>query len=146
MPPTIYIILNSVPSVIYRWSLIVFSTGNGYDHGLESLYSDRSGNPRDAFSNNINKCLFASWTKSTRSESAVLATDVECSDTSRYSQLCYGLHPSSKALFAVCYDRKTLIPAFTGHIVKPTKGKGRPASFRSDHGKYGNITNQVLLF
>ncbi|KAK3747245.1 hypothetical protein QZH41_010405, partial [Actinostola sp. cb2023] len=109
---------------------------DNYDIRPQTLYSGKKANPRDAFSDDINKCLFTSWTKSSGNKAAVLSTRVECSDSSRYSQLCYGLHPSSKALFAVCYDKKTLIPTYTGHVVKPAKGKGRPADFRTDRGEY----------
>lgn len=36
-------------------------------------------------------------------------------------QLCYGTDPMdrNKAQYAVCYNKNTLIPEFTGHILYP---------------------------
>lgn len=76
----------------------------------------------DAFSYDINNCLFSNWTEKGH---AVLQKQVVCGG----KQLCYGTPPNPndppeqqkfhKAQFAVCYNTVTRIPTFTGHMVKP---------------------------
>ena len=88
---------------------------------------------RQAFESNINACLFESWTNRT---SPVLSKPVNCTGNAR-SGLCYGVN--QQALFAVCYNNKTLIPEFSGHIVQPVCGKrasGR-GKWRNEAGKHG---------
>ena len=66
---------------------------------------------RSSFSSDFNSCLFNGWPPK------VLAGKVTCSG----QQLCYGGHGSAgqeQALFAVCYNTKTLIPEFTGHFLQ----------------------------
>lgn len=66
---------------------------------------------RSSFSSDFNSCLFDGWPPN------VLAGKVTCSG----QQLCYGGHVSAgkeQALFAVCYNTKTLIPEFTGHFLQ----------------------------
>ena len=87
---------------------------------------------RQAFDSNINACLFESWTNRTN---PVLSKPVNCSSDAR-SGLCYGVN--QKAFFAVCYNNKTLIPDFSGHIVQPICGKrarGR-GKWRNEAGKH----------
>lgn len=55
-------------------------------------------------------------------------------------QLCYGLQPPT-AQFAVCYNKNTLIPDFTAHIVRPgIVGGGRDTDWRADTGKFGKLS------
>ena len=66
---------------------------------------------RSSFSNNINTCHFNSWPPN------VLNGQVSC----LHEQLCYGGYGTAgqeKALFAVCYNKATRIPEFTGHILQ----------------------------
>ena len=61
-------------------------------------------------------------------------------------QLCYGLEPP-KAQFAACYNKQTLTPDFTGHIVEPDiEGTGREDEWREDKGKFGNESYFLLTF
>ena len=73
-----------------------------------------------------------------------------CSECKGYAgshvQLCYGLEPP-KAQFAVCHNKETLTPDFTGHIVLPDiEGKGREDDWREDKGKFGNESYFQLIF
>lgn len=78
----------------------------------------------NAFSNDINECLFQYWTPG-------LSKPVECNG----KELCYGDGDLNMAQYAVCYNQKTLIPVFTGHIVKPDiGGVGGGSYFRADDG------------
>ena len=66
---------------------------------------------RSSFSSDFNSCLFDGWPPN------VLASKVTCSG----QELCYGGHGlpgKEQALFAVCYNTKTLIPEFTGHFLQ----------------------------
>ncbi|CAB4017300.1 Hypothetical predicted protein, partial [Paramuricea clavata] len=90
---------------------------------------------KNAFDNNINRCLFDGWS---RGRSAVLNAKMECRGRS-YAGLCYGLRRGT-ALFAVCYNQNTLIPEFTGHVVSPL-GRNQVAAtgkddFRNEQGRY----------
>ena len=86
----------------------------------------------NAFDNNVNHCLFDRWKVGTN---RILATKVKCNGRKR-TGLCYGLN--GKALFAVCYNKISLIPDFTGHIVDWVSGgaTGRD-DWRNETGKYG---------
>lgn len=90
----------------------------------------------DAYSDDINTCLFTGWTKL---PTPVLSGNVQCAGT----KLCYGTTPGTTpttALYASCYNTKTLIPEFTGNVVKSNiNGNGRPKGWRKDNGKYGNF-------
>ncbi|XP_028516058.1 uncharacterized protein LOC114575433 [Exaiptasia diaphana] len=89
----------------------------------------------DAFSDDINSCLFSKW------KSVAISGNVECqSYGSDFKPLCYGLKSTGPALFAVCYNTNKQIPAFTAHVVKPVTGSSsdRP-TFRKDKGKYGRL-------
>ena len=85
----------------------------------------------DAFSNDINKCLFQYWTAFVgKNPHPGLSKLVQC----RERGLCYGNNPD-RAQYAACYDQTTLIPVFTGHIVHPNiGGQGRANAFRHDNG------------
>ena len=81
----------------------------------------------DAYDDDINDCLFFRWTVyGAGKDHAVLNKRVECGGT-ELQGLCYGIPPprglqagkSHTAQFAVCYNKRTLIPKFTGHVVKP---------------------------
>ena len=94
----------------------------------------------DAFYNKIDKCLFDGWT---RGKTPVLKIAMKCNGHD-LAGLCYSadevVRVDSKAQFAVCYNKKTLIPEFTGHIVYPeTKNSdaGR-GDWRNEGGRYGN--------
>ena len=66
----------------------------------------------NAFSNDINKCLFRAWTSASDNPNAVLSKPVECKGVrGSAAQLCYGLNPPT-AQFAVCYNKNTLTPDF----------------------------------
>ena len=98
----------------------------------------------DAFGYDINNCLFSHWTpfRVLGKGSAVLQKQVVCHG----KQLCYGTPPNPndpfvkqkfhKAQFAVCYNTKTRIPTFTGHVVKPGVVRGNqgqePNEFHAD--------------
>ena len=90
------------------------------------------------FSENINICLFQYWTPYVgKNPHPGLAELVKCKGVG----LCYGGNPIM-AQYAACYDKKTLIPAFTGHIVHPNiGGGGRGDEFRED----GRIGKAVFL-
>ena len=101
----------------------------------------------NAFSNDINKCLFTAWTTASGNPNAVLSKSVECKGyAGSHVQLCYGLEPP-KAQFAACYNKETLTPDFTGHIVEPDiKGAGREDEWREDKGQFGNKSYFLLTF
>ena len=90
---------------------------------------------KDAYSYDINACLFGHWTrfspKTSRLKFPVLSKLVECHE----KQLCYGGN-GVQAQFAVCYNQETLIPEFTGHVLEPdVVGSGRGSgAFRRDFG------------
>ncbi len=97
----------------------------------------------DAFSDNINECLFDHWVASKLLERAP-----ECNGHG----LCYGLKPEGnhprETVFAVCYDTVNLIPTFTAHIVsteetavKPSTGK---FSFRDEAGPFSKLRTFCL--
>ena len=81
------------------------------------------------FSEDINICLFQYWTPYVgKNPHPGLAELVKCKGVG----LCYGGNPNM-AQYAACYDKKTLIPVFTGHIVHPNiGGGGRGDEFRED--------------
>ncbi len=109
--------LSLLISVAFNWQLI-------------SVEAQNNGN---AFSDNINYCLFDRWKVG---KSPVLAGKVSCNGHER-TGLCYGFNRN--ALFAVCYNTKTLIPEFSGHVVDaPGGGAGRD-EWRNEEGKYGMI-------
>ena len=95
----------------------------------------------DAISYDINTCLFHGWTPyvGKKNPHPVLSTWVKCKGT----ELCYGTDQNEIAQYAACYDQKTLIPVFTGHIVHPNikgGGGGREDKFRADN----TIGNQSI--
>ena len=97
---------------------------------LSLLFSVSVKANRDAFSNDINSCLFDDWF----SNKGILATKVDCSGPNR-SGLCYG--SETRTLFAVCYNNETLIPEFTGHVVEANiVGKGR-GIWTNENGPFG---------
>ncbi|CAH3167579.1 unnamed protein product [Porites lobata] len=113
--------------------------------GAISLPTEKESLKRDeydtnAFSNDINKCLFTAWTTASGNPNAVLSKSVECKGyAGSHVQLCYGLEPP-KAQFAACYNKQTLTPDFTGHIVEPDiEGTGREDEWREDKGKFAPV-------
>ena len=85
----------------------------------------------NAFSNDINKCLFVYWTPYIgKNPNPSLGERVDCNGIG----LCYGAN-TKMAQYAACYNQKSLIPEFTGHIVFPNiGGDGRDNEFRADTG------------
>lgn len=85
----------------------------------------------NAFSHEINRCLFQYWTPYVgKNPHPGLSKLVKC----KGDGLCYGANPKM-AQYAACYNQKTLIPVFTGHIVHPNiGGQGRENEFRADTG------------
>lgn len=83
------------------------------------------------FSEDINKCLYQYWTRYVgKNPRPGLAELVKCE---RIIGICYGANPNM-AQYAACYDKETLIPVFTGHIVHPNIGrKGRENGFQRDN-------------
>lgn len=54
---------------------------------------------------------------------------------------CYGLGGRLPTQFAVCYNKNTLTPVFSGHIVRPNiggGGGGRDSDRRQETGKLCN--------
>lgn len=95
----------------------------------------RSGGGSNAFSNDINACLFQRWL--TALTPSVLEKPVDCHG----AQLCYRVNPSTPTQFAVCYNTHTRIADFTGHVVQPrppglTTPKTNPG-FSDETGRYG---------
>ena len=68
----------------------------------------------------INECLFQFWTSFVNRNAPVLHMPVRCRGRN-LQQLCYGTDPENRgrAQYAVCYNKNTLIPEFTGHILYP---------------------------
>lgn len=104
-------------------------------------------NVMDAFSQDINKCLFQYWTPyvGKKNPHPGLSTSVKCKGRG----LCYGLDQNEIAQYGACYDQVTLIPVFTGHIVHPNIGEGgggREDTFRADTtiGNSNQSTNQSI--
>ena len=86
---------------------------------------------QNAFSDNIDFCLFKSWRSG---RTPVLAEKIDCSGPQRKG-LCYGI--DRVASFAVCYNTVSRIPEITGHSVfNSSHGTGREA-WRNEHGRYG---------
>ena len=96
----------------------------------------------DAFDTNINNCLFFRWaTFGAKKGKAVLNNLVECEEKEGLQGLCYGTpwpkdvkaKKEHRAQFAVCYDKNTLIPKFTGHVLKPAvSGANADYEFHAD--------------
>ena len=86
----------------------------------------------NAFDNDINKCLFNGWTAYVGkiNPHPGLRDRVKC----KGKGLCYGADGNGIAQYAACYNQKTLIPEFTGHIVHPgiAEGGGREDEFVAD--------------
>ena len=89
----------------------------------------------NAFDFDINECLFWRWTTyGVGKGKAVLNSNVNCKDK-KDQGLCYGTpwpkdqmkKKEHRAQFAVCYDMYTLIPKFTGHVLKPGVSEGANA-------------------
>ena len=100
-------------------------------------------NVYDSFEFDINKCLFSDWVTA-----GVLSHQMACNGDGE-SQLCYGKHHQTKALFAVCYNEKELIPEFTGHILQPlgTRGQaGRVKSVSYDWKTDGLLGNIHIIY
>ena len=103
---------------------------------LYTAAPNASGN-RNAFSSDINQCLFSGW-----KQVGIITGNVPCNTG---KGLCYGTNPNAQAQFAICYNTKTLTPDFTGHVVESQSGSGRPSSFRSDTGPFGkNLLYQSI--
>ena len=93
----------------------------------------------NAFDFDINKCLFWRWTTyGVGKGKAVLNYNVDCKDKEdRLQGLCYGTPwpkdqmqmKEHRAQFAVCYNKDTLIPKFTGHVLKPGVSEGANADY-----------------
>ena len=93
----------------------------------------------NAFDFDINKCLFWRWTTyGVGKGKAVLNYNVDCKDKEdRLQGLCYGTpwpqdpmeRKEHRAQFAVCYNKYTLIPKFTGHVLKPGVSEGANADY-----------------
>jgi len=87
---------------------------------------------KTAYSNDINKCLFDGW-----HAMGVLSKKVLCPDT----HLCYSVNGNDPAQYAVCYNTKTLIPDFTGHVVHyDTKGATGRCAWHDENGPFGKYT------
>ncbi len=110
--------LSLLISVIFNWQSI-------------SAICVKAEDDDNAFSDNINFCLFDRWKVG---KIPVLTGKVECNGHER-TGLCYGLNRN--ALFAVCYNTKTLIPEFSGHIIDAPGGAGRDKDWRNEDGKFG---------
>ncbi|KAK3753495.1 hypothetical protein QZH41_017994 [Actinostola sp. cb2023] len=93
---------------------------------LDLVFEVKAGN--NAYSNDINTCLFDNWPAS------VLSGKVACLAG---SQLCYSVNGANPALYAVCYNNETRIPDFTGHIVvaNVASGGGRQ-DWHNEGGQY----------
>ena len=90
-------------------------------------------NYRNAWSKDINLCLFDEWVKD-----GILGSQVVCDNPC--VPLCYGPADRSQALFISCYNTTTRIPAFTAHVVRRTateasKPSKRPP-WKTDTGNY----------
>ncbi|KAJ7374445.1 hypothetical protein OS493_007551 [Desmophyllum pertusum] len=99
-----------------------------------------AANTHNAFSNDINRCLFSSWSRYNKRNNPnyILPELVTCKGIG----LCYGANPRI-AQYAACYNQKTLIPEFTGHIVQPNiGGQGRDGDWKSDTGIAPVATDQ----
>ena len=105
-----------------------------YTNKIVCIYLYIVASNRNAFSNDINQCLFSGW-----KQVGIITGNVPCSGKG----LCYGTNPNAQAQFAVCYNTNTLTPDFTGHVVESQSGSGRSSSFKSDTGPFGkNLLNQ----
>ena len=96
---------------------------------------------RNAFSNDINACLFNDWVNK-----GIISSQIICNCPNH--GLCYG-PIDRQALFISCYNSDTRIPAFTAHVVqasavKTKKSKNRP-NWKKDTGTYG-VCIIVLLW
>ncbi len=97
----------------------------------------------NAFSDNINECLFDHWNASKLLEQAP-----ECNGHG----LCYGLKPEGnhtrETVFAVCYDTVNLIPTFTAHIVSKEETAVTPSKeklfFRDEAGPFSKLRTFCL--
>ena len=93
-----------------------------------------------AFYDKIDICLFNRWTIG---KTPVLKIAMKCNGHDR-AGLCYAAGEvvpiNSEAQFAVCYNKKTLIPEFTGHVVHPKPKNGPCATgrdaWRDEGGQY----------
>ena len=98
---------------------------------------------KNAFSKDINQCLFDGWR--TRS-SPVLSSRVRCNGH-KLVGLCYGLNNQRNrriATFVVCYNKLSLIPEFSGHVVRYKCGAGGRETFRDENGVYGKLSMKVF--
>ena len=75
---------------------------------------EKNVNRRNAFSHDINKCLFDDWVTK-----GIIRSQVTC-NLQNHAGLCYGLI-NRPALFISCYNSGTRIPAFSAHVVRPAK-------------------------
>ena len=101
---------------------------------------------KDAYSNDINKCFFNTWNSYTKGV-GVTNNVMNCELEPNRVGLCYGLLSSGKWIpsFAVCYDKTTLIPVFTGHIVSPHGAvNNENREFRNEAGDYGKLRIKLL--
>jgi len=98
----------------------------------------------NAYDNDINRCLFTRWTTASGNKNAVLKQKIKCPGRDK-AQLCYGPRGTpAVAQFAVCYNKLTLTPDFTGHIVVPNiqVGGGRD-DWHNEAGTYGNCMSFI---
>ena len=94
---------------------------------------------RNAFANNTNTCLFDGWRTGLN---PVLAHEVNCSGRER-TGLCYGIEQQT-AFFAMCFNKNTLIPEFTGHVVVPAfKRGGKRSGWKNENGRYGKCDKKL---
>ena len=74
----------------------------------------------------------------TKTQSLANLSNEKALEEDMYS--CYGLGGRLPTQFAVCYNKNTLTPVFSGHIVRPNiggggGGGGRDSDRRQDTGK-----------
>jgi hypothetical protein len=97
---------------------------------------EQNANPNlNAFSANMKECLFKYWKYDNL---PILSATGACGKDRK--GLCYGLN-SQQALFVSCYNKETLIPDFTAHIVQHTDKRNGEAegrdNFRNENGQNG---------
>ena len=105
----------------------------------KALVAPVVANPMNAFSNDIYDCMFQFWIRYVGGNKFPVLKDKKSAKCNNLG-LCYGaanrlVKKKRVAQFAVCYNKVTLIPEFTGHIIQPNirEGAGRENQFRSDN-------------
>ena len=93
----------------------------------------------NAFNKDINQCLFDGWR--TRSP-PILTSRVRCNGH-KLVGLCYGLNTQRNrriTTFVVCYNKISLIPEFSAHVVVPHDNNARRSGdFRNETGVFGKL-------